>query len=35
MNVLLPGLEVIKVFFVLNSTKHEILIAHKNQNTDK
>ena len=30
-----PGLEVYKTFFMLNSTEHEILTAHKNKNTDK
>ena len=30
-----PGPEVIKLFFMLNSTEHEISTAHKNYNSEK
>ena len=34
-NAIKPGPEVIKLFFVLNSTEHEILNAHKYKNIKK
>ena len=32
---MIPGPEVIKLFFMLNSTEHEISFAHKNKNVEK